>query len=96
MSTLENVAQSRSSVSIGAKIAPAEARQIGELISAGLFLNESDFESARKEVAGYFKRRGEAYQNEAAEECEIQKYCEVYFSRRARRVREIRQIIAHK
>lgn len=31
------------SVSIGAKIAPAEAAQIRELIEAGLYLNESDF-----------------------------------------------------
>jgi len=31
------------SVSIGAKIAPAEARQILELIEAGVYLNESDF-----------------------------------------------------
>lgn len=31
------------SVSIGAKIAPAEAGQIRELIDAGVYLNESDF-----------------------------------------------------
>ncbi len=31
------------SVSIGAKIASAEARQIRELIEAGVYLNESDF-----------------------------------------------------
>ncbi len=81
------------SVSIGAKIAAAEARQIRELIEAGVFLNESDFvrdairhklaeikvikcrdvdyETARKEVAGYFKRRGEAYPDEAAEDLEL-------------------------
>ena len=81
------------SVSIGAKIGVAEARQIRELIEAGLFLNESDFvrdairhrlaeikvikcrdidyETARKEVAGYFKRMGEAYPDEAAEDLEL-------------------------
>lgn len=81
------------SVSIGAKIGAAEARQIRELIEAGVFLNESDFvrdairhrlaeikvikcrdvdyETARKEVAGYFKRRGDAYPDEAAEDLEL-------------------------
>ncbi len=81
------------SISIGAKIGAAEARQIRELIEAGVFLNESDFvrdairhrlaeikvikcrdvdyETARKEVAGYFKRRGEAYPDEAAEDLEL-------------------------
>ena len=33
------------SVSIGAKIAPAEAAQIRELIDAGIYLNESDLYS---------------------------------------------------
>lgn len=81
------------SISIGAKIGAAEARQIRELIEAGVFLNESDFvrdairhrlaeikvikcrdvdyETARKEVAGYFKRRGAAYPDEAAEDLEL-------------------------
>jgi Arc/MetJ-type ribon-helix-helix transcriptional regulator len=76
------------SVSIGAKIAPAEARQIRELIEAGVYLNESDFvrdairhrlseirvikcrdvdyETAKKEILGYYKTRGEAYPDEAA------------------------------
>ncbi len=93
MSASDKEAASPSSVSIGAKIAPAEARQIRELIEAGIFLNESDFvrdairhrlaeikvikcrdidfETARKEVAGYFKRQGEAYPDEAAMDLEL-------------------------
>ena len=84
---------SPASVSLGAKIAAAEARQVRELIETGVFLNESDFvrdaishrlaeikvikcrdvdyETARKEVAGYFKRRGEAYPDEAAQDLEL-------------------------
>ncbi|MCJ7443791.1 MAG: ribbon-helix-helix domain-containing protein [Methanotrichaceae archaeon] len=76
------------SVSIGAKIAPAEARQIRELIEAGVYLNESDFvrdairhrlseikvvrcrdvdyETAKKEILGYYKSREEAYPDEVA------------------------------
>lgn len=78
------------SVSIGAKIAASEARQIRELIEAGVYLNESDFvrdairhrlseikvikcrdvdfETAKKEILGYFKSRGEAYPDEASED----------------------------
>jgi len=81
------------SVSIGAKIAPAEARQIRELIDAGVYLNESDFvrdairhrlseikvikcrdidyETAKKEFLGYFKRKGEAWPDEAAMDLEL-------------------------
>jgi len=81
------------SVSIGSKIASAEARQIRELIEAGLYLNESDFvrdairhrlseikvikcrevdyETAKKEVLGYYKSRKEAYPDEAAEDLEL-------------------------
>jgi Arc/MetJ-type ribon-helix-helix transcriptional regulator len=78
------------SVSIGAKIAPAEARHIRELIEAGAYLNESDFvrdairhrlseikvikcrdvdyETAKKEILGYYRSQGEAYPDEAAED----------------------------
>ena len=78
------------SVSIGAKIAPAEAKQIQELIEAGVYLNQSDFvrdairrrlseikvvkcrnvdyEIAKKEILGYYRSRGEAYPDEAAED----------------------------
>ena len=81
------------SVSIGAKIAAAEAAQIRELIEAGVYLNESDFvrdairhrlseikvikcrevdyETAKKEVLGYFKRLGEAYPDKASEDLEL-------------------------
>jgi Arc/MetJ-type ribon-helix-helix transcriptional regulator len=81
------------SVSIGAKIAPAEAAQIRELIEAGVYLNESDFvrdairhrlseikvikcrdidfETAKKEILGYYKNRGEAYPDEAANDLEL-------------------------
>ena len=81
------------SVSIGAKIAPAEARQTRELIDAGVYLNESDFvrdairhrlseikvikcrdidyETAKKEILGYFKRKGEAWPDEAAMDLEL-------------------------
>ena len=81
------------SVSIGAKIAPAEARQILELIEAGVYLNESDFvrdairhrlseikvikcrdvdyETAKKEVLGYYKSRREADPDEVAEDLEL-------------------------
>jgi Arc/MetJ-type ribon-helix-helix transcriptional regulator len=82
-----------SSVSIGAKIAPAEAKQIRELIEAGVYLNESDFvrdairhrlseikvircrdvdyETAKKEILGYYKSRTEAFPDEAAEDLEL-------------------------
>ncbi|NPV61582.1 MAG: hypothetical protein HPY61_02955 [Methanotrichaceae archaeon] len=78
------------SISIGAKIASEEARQIRELIEAGVYLNESDFvrdairhrlseikvikcrdvdyETAKKEVLGYFKDQEEAYPDEASED----------------------------
>lgn len=81
------------SVSIGAKIAPAEAAQIRELIEAGLYLNESDFvrdairhrlseikvikcrevdfQTAKKEILGYYKCQGEAYPDEAARDLEL-------------------------
>ncbi len=81
------------SVSIGAKIAPAEAAQIRDLIEAGIYLNESDFvrdairhrlseikvircrdidfETAKKEVLGYYKSQGEAYPDEAAADLEL-------------------------
>jgi len=82
-----------SSVSIGAKIASAEAAQIRELIEAGVYLNESDFvrdairhrlseikvikcrevdfQTAKKEILGYYKARGEAYPDEAARDLEL-------------------------
>jgi len=81
------------SISIGAKIASAEARQIRELIEAGVYLNESDFvrdairhrlseikvikcrdvdyETAKKEILGYYKSRGEAYPDEVAGDLEL-------------------------
>lgn len=81
------------SVSIGSKIAAAEAAQIRELIEAGVYLNESDFvrdairhrlseikvikcgdvdyETAKKEVLGYSKGRGEAYPDEASSDLEL-------------------------
>lgn len=81
------------SVSIGAKIAPAEAAQIREQIEAGLYLNESDFvrdairhrlseikvikcrevdfQTAKKEILGYYKARVEAYPDEAARDLEL-------------------------
>jgi Arc/MetJ-type ribon-helix-helix transcriptional regulator len=81
------------SVSIGAKIAAAEAAQIRELIEAGVYLNESDFvrdairhrlseirvvkcrdvdyETAKKEILGYFKSRGESYPDEASMDLEL-------------------------
>ena len=81
------------SVSIGAKIAAAEAAQIRQLIEAGVYLNESDFvrdairhrlseikvikcrdvdyETAKKEVLGYFKRLGESYPDEASGDLEL-------------------------
>jgi len=81
------------SVSIGAKIASAEARQIRELIEAGVYLNESDFvrdairhrlseikvvkcrnvdyETAKKEILGYYRSRGEAYPDDAAGDLEL-------------------------
>ena len=81
------------SISIGSKIAPAEARQIRGLIEAGVYLNESDFvrdairhrlseikvikcrdtdfETAKKEILGYYKRNGEAYPDEAAGDLEL-------------------------
>jgi Arc/MetJ-type ribon-helix-helix transcriptional regulator len=81
------------SVSIGSKIAPAEAAQIRELIEAGIYLNESDFvrdairhrlseikvikcrdidfETAKKEVLGYYKSQGEAYPDEVAADLEL-------------------------
>jgi Arc/MetJ-type ribon-helix-helix transcriptional regulator len=93
MSASEKKIASPASVSIGAKIADAESRQIKALIEAGVFLNESDFvrdairhrlaeikvikcrdvdyETAKKEVTGYFKRAGEAYPDEAAEDLEL-------------------------
>ena len=89
-----NIETARSaSVSIGAKIAPAEAAQIRKLIEAGMYLNESDFvrdairhrlseikvikcrdidfETAKREVLGYYKSRGEAYPDEAAADLEL-------------------------
>ena len=80
------------SVSIGAKIAPAEARQIRELIEAGVYLKSRillgilsgtgyrksvikcrnvDYETAKKEILGYYRSRGEAYPDEAAEDLEL-------------------------
>lgn len=81
------------SVSIGSKIAAAEAVQIRELIEAGVYLNESDFvrdaiknrlskirvikckdvdyETAKKEILGYFKSRGESYPDEASVDLEL-------------------------
>jgi Arc/MetJ-type ribon-helix-helix transcriptional regulator len=81
------------SVSIGSKIAAAEAEQIRELIEAGVYLNESDFvrdairhrlseikvikcrdidyETAKKEILGYFKSRGESYPDEASLDLEL-------------------------
>jgi hypothetical protein len=81
------------SISIGAKIASAEARQIRELIEAGMYLNESDFvrdairhrlseikvikcrdvdyETAKREILGYYKSRGEAYPDEVAGDLEL-------------------------
>ena len=81
------------SVSIGAKIAAAEAAQIREMIEAGVYLNESDFvrdairhrlseikvikcrdvdyETAKKEILGYFKSRGESYPDEASMDLEL-------------------------
>ena len=81
------------SVSIGSKIAAAEAAQIRELIEAGVYLNESDFvrdvirhrlseikvikcrdidyETAKKEILGYFKSRGESYPDEASVDLEL-------------------------
>jgi Arc/MetJ-type ribon-helix-helix transcriptional regulator len=81
------------SVSIGSKIAVAEAAQIRELIEAGFYLNESDFvrdairhrlseikvvkcrdvdyETAKKEILGYFKSRGESYPDEASVDLEL-------------------------
>lgn len=53
-------------VSIGAKIAASEAKQIRELIETGVYLN--DLETAKKEILGYFKSRGEAYPDEASED----------------------------
>ncbi len=93
MSASDKETTAPASVTIGAKIAAAEARQIRELIEAGVFHNESDFvrdairhrlaeikvikcrdvdyETAKKEVTGYFKSRGEAYPDEAAEDLEL-------------------------
>ncbi|MCJ7445753.1 MAG: ribbon-helix-helix domain-containing protein [Methanotrichaceae archaeon] len=45
------------SVSIGTKIAPAEARQIRELIEAGVYLNESDFVRDAIRHTGYPRLR---------------------------------------
>ena len=81
------------SVSIGSKIAPAEARQIRELIEAGVYLNESDFvrdairhrlseikvvkcrdvdyETAKKEILGYFKKQREAWPDDVAQDLEL-------------------------
>ena len=81
------------SVSIGSKIAAAEAVQIRELIEAGVYLNESDFvrdairhrlseikvikcrdvnyETAKMEILGYFKSRGESYPDEASVDLEL-------------------------
>lgn len=42
MSASDKEITAPASVTIGAKIAAAEARQIRELIEAGVFLNESD------------------------------------------------------
>jgi Arc/MetJ-type ribon-helix-helix transcriptional regulator len=93
MSASNKEASPSASVSIGAKIAPVEARQIRELIEAGVYLNESDFvrdairhrlseikvikcrdvdyETAKKEILGYYKSRGEAYPDEAALDLEL-------------------------
>jgi Arc/MetJ-type ribon-helix-helix transcriptional regulator len=93
MSTSNKEASQPASVSIAAKIASAEARQIRELIEAGVYLNESDFvrdairhrlseikvvrcrdvdyETAKKEILGYYKSRGEAYPDEAADDLEL-------------------------
>lgn len=43
MGASNKAAVRQESVSIGSKIAPAEDRQIRELIDAGVYLNESDF-----------------------------------------------------
>jgi Arc/MetJ-type ribon-helix-helix transcriptional regulator len=43
MGASEKEIASPASVSIGAKIAAAQSRQIKSLIEAGVFLNESDF-----------------------------------------------------
>jgi Arc/MetJ-type ribon-helix-helix transcriptional regulator len=43
MSAMDEEVAPSASVSIGAKIAPVEARQIRELIDAGVYINESDF-----------------------------------------------------
>ena len=93
MSASNKEAAPSASVSIGAKIAPVEARQIRELIEAGVYLNESDFvrdairhrlseikvtkcrdvdyETAKKEILGYYKSRGEAYPDDAALDLEL-------------------------
>jgi Arc/MetJ-type ribon-helix-helix transcriptional regulator len=93
MSASDKTISSPSTVSIGAKITPAQSMQIRELIEAGAFINESDFvrdairhrlteikvvkcrdidnDTARKEITGYFKRHGEAFPDEAAEDLEL-------------------------
>ncbi|MCX6676164.1 MAG: ribbon-helix-helix domain-containing protein, partial [Methanothrix sp.] len=93
MSAMNKEASQSASVSIGAKIAPVEARQIRELIDADVYLNESDFvrdairhrlseikvikcrdvdyETAKKEILGYYKSRGESYPDEAALDLEL-------------------------
>jgi Arc/MetJ-type ribon-helix-helix transcriptional regulator len=93
MSVMNNEASPSASVSIGAKMAPVEARQIRELIDVGVYINESDFvrdairrrlseikvikcrdvdcETAKKEILGYYKSRGESYPDEAALDLEL-------------------------
>jgi len=43
MSASDKTISSPATVSIGAKITPAQSMQIRELIEAGAFINESDF-----------------------------------------------------
>ena len=93
MSASDKTISSPATVSIGAKITLAQARQIRELIETGAFINESDFvrdairhrlteikvikcrdidyDTAKKEAAGYFKNLGEAFPDEAAGDLEL-------------------------
>jgi hypothetical protein len=63
MSASDKTISSLASVSIGAKITPARLTEI-KVIKC----RDIDYDIARKEVAGYFKRLGEAFPDEAAED----------------------------
>ena len=59
---------------IGSKITPSELTQIQDLIDAGIKVikcRNVDYETAKKEITGYFQRMHEAYPDEISQDLEL-------------------------